>query len=448
MNLPATTLKDAFNACDPSEPLSAGDERYVDLAPGRGDERGAVGQCCRRILISNRPLVQLFGGHRGCGKSTELRRLQERLEGEGYFVVYVEAENDIDLEDTEPVDVLLSLVRSVHQKLVDDEIEIPEEQVDEFMLWFAEVVLETTDRREIAAEVVSEAEVSGRVLFAKLLARFRGWIKTGRESKRRVRQSLDPQMSQLLERTSLLIGSARSEIEDRGFEGLVVIVDSLDRVALKPLPDGRTSHEVLFVERGDLLKGLGCHTVITVPISLLFSPQLPGLKAIFPDQHLLPMVKIQQPATREPWPEGEQLMLDLLAQRIELGTALDVDVARDLVRASGGHPRILVLLVRYALDFVDELPITREAAAIAIRRLTNDYGRSIPEQHWSLLAEVHREQQVKNDTEHQQMLFNLSVLEYQNERRWCDVQPTVLRLPPFQRALAAARETGESRRSE
>ena len=33
------------------------------------------------------------------------------------------------------------------------------------------------------------------------------------------------------------------------------------------------------------------------------------------------------------------------------------------------------------------------------------------------------------------MLFNLSVLEYQNEDRWCDVQPAILGLPQFQAAL-------------
>ena len=60
-----------------------------------------------------------------------------------------------------------------------------------------------------------------------------------------------------------------------GHKDLVVIADNLDRIALKDRGDGRTSHEVLFIERGQLLKGFGCHTVVTVPISLLFSPSWP-----------------------------------------------------------------------------------------------------------------------------------------------------------------------------
>ena len=78
-------------------------------------------------------------------------------------------------------------------------------------------------------------------------------------------------------------------------------------------------------------------------------------------------------------------------------------------------------------------PISR----VRSKTLENDYGRSIPEHHWELLARVRREQSVLNDEDHQLMLFNLSVLEYQNEERWCDVNPVILGLPAFEAALAA-----------
>ena len=100
-------------------------------------------------------------------------------------------------------------------------------------------------------------------------------------------------------------------------------------------------------------------------------------------------------------------------------------------------------LVRYALDFVDDPPVSAAAARKALRRLVNDYDRSIPDKHWPLLARVHREQAVRNDADHQLMLFNLSVLEYQNEKRWCDVQPAILELPQFVAALGRLDAEGE-----
>ena len=440
MKLPAKTLKDAFNACDPTQALPAGDERYVDLALGRGEEGGVVARCRKRILLSSEPLVQLFAGHRGCGKSTELRRLQRELEGDGYFVVYVEAESDIDLEDTEPTDVLLALIRNLDQALRDAGVAVEEKLLDDFLLWFAEVVLDRTDHTAIEAEVRSEAHVKGGVpLFARLMARLSGWIKTGTESKKLVRQRLERQVSQLLDRGRILVQDARLKVRAAGRKDLVLIVDSLDRIALKELEDGRTSQEALFIERGDLLKGFDCHQVVTVPISLLFSPKATNLAAIFPDRHLLPMVKLSERRTRDPWPVGKDLLVELLGCRVDLKSGFEAEAVEPLIEASGGHPRHLMTLVRYAFDFVEDLPVTLDSVEKAVRRMVNDYGRSIPHEHWKLLAEVYKRQAVRNDPQHQLMLFNLSVLEYQNKDRWCDVHPAVCRLPEFQKVRKGSR---------
>lgn len=436
MEIPARTLKDVFNACDPTRALDAGDRRYVNLAAGRGQEGGAVAKCRKRILLAEEPLTQLFAGHRGCGKSTELRRLQQQLEDEGYFVMFIDSKADLDLEDTEIPDILLMLVRQVDLALREAGIEISENLLEEFAGWFAEVLIEKTQHSAIGGEIRSEVEAGGGVpLLGRLLARFSGWIKTGTESKRQLRQKLDAQISQLLDRGRGLIDEARRAVRDHGHEDLVLIVDSLDRIALRQLGDDRTTHDVLFIERGELLRELGVHTVYTVPISLLLSAKLENLTAIFPHRHVLPMVKIAERGTREPWPTGRDLMRQMLEQRVVMGEVFEDGAVDELVTGSGGHPRHLLTLIHYALDFVDELPIDGGSARRAVQRMANDYGRSIPEEHWTRLAGVYRTQTVRNDSEHQAMLFNLSVLEYQNDERWCDVHPTVPRLDAFQKAL-------------
>lgn len=440
MNLPAKTLKDAFNACDPVQPLSAGDERYVDLAAGRGEEGQAVELCRQRILRSDKPLVQLFAGHRGCGKSTELRRLQKALENDGYQVILIEAETDLNLEDTEPTDVLLALLRGFDAGLRKTGIAVSEKLLEELLNWFAEVVLEKTNQKTIEAELRSEAEIGGSVpLLGRLLARFTGWTKTGFESKKNLRLKLEPRISELLSHIRTYIGAARLAVQRNGRRDLVLIIDSLDRIALKTLGDGRSSHEVLFIERGDLLRGLGCHAILTVPISLLFSAKLANLTAIFPHRYVLPMVKLSDSRSGKRWEKGFSLMQDMLASRLDLEALFEDGAVDELIAASGGHPRELLRLIHYALDFVEEPPIPCLAAERAVRKLVNDYDRSIPEEHWPLLARVHRLRKVQNDSTHQLMLFNLSVLEYQNEKRWCDVHPAVQRLDQFQAALKKPR---------
>ena len=69
-------LKRIYNAFDPFRPLPAGDPAYVDCTEVRG-EGDILVEVGREILYSDRMTSQLYAGHRGAGKSTELLRLQK-----------------------------------------------------------------------------------------------------------------------------------------------------------------------------------------------------------------------------------------------------------------------------------------------------------------------------------------------------------------------------------
>ncbi|RUT04821.1 hypothetical protein DSM106972_043900 [Dulcicalothrix desertica PCC 7102] len=113
-------LKRLYNAFDPFRPLPAGDPAYVNCNSVRGDGDILVG-VGREILMSDRMTCQLFGGHRGAGKSTELLRLQDYLDKQGCFVVYFAAyEEDIEPEDAQYTDILLACTRHLLESLKDN----------------------------------------------------------------------------------------------------------------------------------------------------------------------------------------------------------------------------------------------------------------------------------------------------------------------------------------
>ena len=53
----------------------------------------------------------------GCGKSTELIRLQAELESLGFHVVYFESTDDLEITDVGIADVLLAIARRISQSL-------------------------------------------------------------------------------------------------------------------------------------------------------------------------------------------------------------------------------------------------------------------------------------------------------------------------------------------
>ncbi len=435
MSYPATTIEAAFRACNPAENLGPDDLRYVDFSAARGEGGTTTSLCRRSIEMSDTPLVQLLAGHRGCGKSTELRQLQQSLVNSGFLVALIDAELDLDLEDTESPDLLLAFIRGLEAALREQDVSLPANDLKSFEDWFTEVTVEKSERTQFDAEVRSEAEMKGGIpFFASLLAKVTGTIKRGTDSKVMYRQKLEPRLTQLVDRGAFLFRKARQAVQATGKKDLVLIVDGLDRIALKDKGHGRSSHEMLFIDHGDLLKGFGCHIVLTVPISLMFSKQAANLLQVFSDRHVLPMIKVAD-RDGQPWPEGRELLRTAIRTRVDSVSLFEAGVEDRLIEACGGHPRQLMLLLRYALLVVDEAPVTLNAVDRAIHDLRNDYDRSVPSEHWPLLAKVARKHEVQNDADHQLMLYNLSVLEYQNSHRWCDVNPVIRELRQFVEAL-------------
>ncbi|MGA1264532.1 MAG: hypothetical protein ACO331_11610 [Prochlorothrix sp.] len=114
-------LSHVYKAIDPGHTLrywNPADRRcYIDFASVRG---GEVIQKLRdrvAVLKPTEPTCSLIAGHIGCGKSTELIKLQTQLEALDFQVVYFESSKDLELADVDIIDVLLVIARHIIQEL-------------------------------------------------------------------------------------------------------------------------------------------------------------------------------------------------------------------------------------------------------------------------------------------------------------------------------------------
>lgn len=436
----ARTLKDVFNTTNPV-PLQSGDPRYVDLTAVRGNE-DVVARMFRAIDWSDQPATaQLFTGHRGCGKSTELLRLEKRLEDAGYAVIYFGADEAIDVEDVVYSDVLVAIAQQVFRGLNDLGGKLDDELLEEVFRWFADVVYEKANTKEFQVELGAEFSLGPKIpLLAQLLAKITGQLRTGVESRQQIRSRLDPQIAHLIERINLLIQRGVGTLRKQGRRGLVIMVDNLDRIPFRRRENEPSNHDALYIDHGDALRRLRCHMVYTVPIASFYSKNVTTLTGIFPDYAVLPMIKTHTPQD-EPWPEGLAQLKQILARRIQIDEVFDTGALDLLCVESGGHPRDLMRLVRYSCEYATDRyprPIDANAVERAIARLTSEFSRSVPENYFPLLAKAHRTKQVDNTDEYRDMLHNLIVLEYINGREWHDVHPSVQRLAKFRSALSNA----------
>jgi hypothetical protein len=190
----ATNITETYNAVNPEQPLLPGDPRYVDCAPWRGDEH-IVNMIAQRIIRADaakpvQHLKQLLAGHRGCGKSTELLLLKDRLEKENFFVVYFDAALEIDMNDVDYADILLAMMRQLDLQVRQGGLglELDAARLDDLAMRLAKVTLEKEDRDIVENTLESEFRVEQQIpFFAKMMAAVRGFITSGSTFKKQLR---------------------------------------------------------------------------------------------------------------------------------------------------------------------------------------------------------------------------------------------------------------------
>jgi len=442
-------ITEIYNTFDPFDPPP--EEAYVDCGEVRGDW-SVLTELGNKIIRAKTTTYQLYTGHRGVGKSTELLKLKRDLEAQKYFVVYFAADSeDIDIQDTEYADILLActkyLVREI--KLKDTN---PLKGISDWLKKRAESLSDLL-LTELSFEGLNlEQQVSQ---FSKITAT----IKAKPDNRREIRDRINANASTLSPVLNEFIDAGRKSLLARGFNDLVLIVDNLDRIAETQKEAGKPSnYDEIFIQRHEQMRDLHCHVIYTVPIAMVYSDRSTELQNNYDETDVLPMVMLQN-AKGETSATGLNKFREIIAKRIaqaqldhdkEIGTKLaqalgtevfaSDQILEKLCLMSGGHIRLLMKMIQKALDHTINLPIQSKAVNRAIEDAKEEYLNTIFDHQWQLLREVASKKQIpniENDKEYPRLLASRCILEYRYRdeqdklKRWYDVHPLVKDLDKF-----------------
>lgn len=441
-----------YQATNPSKTLAvekAEDQKYyIDFSSVRG---GRIIEKLRNkiaLFSPDEPTCELFTGHIGCGKSTELLRLKMELEHDGFHVVYFESDQDLEMGDVDVGDILLAIARRVSASL--NSIQINKPQGFKALLEGAAKLLQTEIQLngEIGFPGIGKIAVDkeGAVSLALGIGKITAKAKDSPNFRSRLRQYLEPQTNRLLEvMNQELLKPAIEQLKKQGKKGLVVIVDNLDRVNSSQKPWGRSQPEYLFADRGAQLRGLHCHVVYTIPLVLRFSNDYGTVVQRFSvDPKVLPMVPMQlrdgsdheagmallrQMVLARAFPDLE------MSQRLErIPEIFDSPETLDrLCRASGGHVRNLLRFLNEWIMEELQLPLSRVGLESVIRSRRNELVLAIIDDEWKLLRQVALSKRVTGDDNYQTLIRSLFVYEYYDqEELWFDINPILAEAKEFQ----------------
>ena len=429
----ATTIWELGQQLSFQEPLSADDERYVHTESARGDF--SYKSLLKPYGIDPQPtgydlkfepkgVYSLFCGHRGCGKSTELRQLHARLnKPELFFVVFVDALKELDINNLTYADILLALAKTLIERIENAGLIIGQVHLTNLEKWFAERIEKHETTRDYAAEIKTGLKgKSGIPFLGELFAQLTTSFRVGSTYKEELRTVIRNSFSEFAQAFQQLIDAAGEAVKKHSKgKALLFIVDGTDRLS------GVDSDNFFIRDAHQLLQIRG-NFIYSAIIDLIYENN--QVQQIFANIFKLPMIKIEDKYTRQPNKAGYEAMREIIAKRANLPLFDNDDTVAFLIAHSGGHPRDLLHLLIYAFKKAEGEQIDRNAAEAAVKELATDYRRTLSKEDFQLLCKIdNAPDETHNSEQARILLYHLALLEYNSF--WWRSHPVVRTLPGY-----------------
>jgi len=448
-------LEQLYNHCDPLTPAQPKD--YTDLSEVRGGDT-FIHTFCEELKRSRSRVHTLFTGHSGCGKSSELKKLESELDTDApqhshsrYFPVYIDAAEYVDIFDASTEEILLAVVTEIAAQFREK----------------AQIELKNTTLANLMSGVVEIArsvKPSKATLDLKLIKLELGLNRADPSIRKKVREHLIPRTTTLLDEINALFIEARTRLREKTdangnqvYHDFILILDNLEKIqTLGGRAQGEASYRALFIEGGQQFIRLNCHAIFTVPLSLARAAGKELMQLYGNEPIVLSNVKVEERGSYKRWDAGRNALRALLAERCHPYTVeqcMDKDALDELLTYSGGHVRQFLNFVRRSTLYTDAAPIPLDAMQRAISQAVPSYSVGVADATWEMLAALELSDDQEWDTSDEtkrDLMEGLFVLEYVNGDRkqnflnksmpWYAVHPIVRALNPFQDAVKVLRK--------
>ncbi len=385
---PAKTIE-TISPCIALGALQHDDERYVSI------EKTSNSLLLNQLELQLRDTANvvddfkkiILAGHRGCGKSMELKRLHHVL-GDTFTTLYFPISKHV-LRDCDHIDVMVWLVEHLLRKFSLEKWPLTGNIVIDITDWFSKKAFDDPER--IKEEIRSETGTDMQSLYGffwmpiQLLNRIKSMMIASAVHRKTIRKKLHSYTVDMLHQVNRLLDDARVSLKriDR-VPHIVIAIDNIDH-----MPTDIAAK--LFYDGADIFNSLRANIIFPVPISLKLPP--PHIENNFEHCYTLAPVPI---GTKRSKKDDALLQLqEFINKRIDANLIFtSQSIVDDLARISGGFYRDFLVLIHNAQLAARSLKlkkIDKKCAEIAIKRLGAYFEKMlIPhEVYYPLLKAVH-----------------------------------------------------------
>ena len=361
----------------------------------------------------------LLLGHRGCGKSTELNKMSERLIEKGYHVKTINCGMDLDLLNIVYSDLFIIMGEALLKIAEEAGCKIQNNILDNIMNFWNDGIEIATCQETAAASAEAGISVKTDGILANILNIFSN-IKTDLKFNEEIRKEYRKKISIRSSEWIRILGHVSDEIA-RQTDGKypVIIFEDIDK--LNPEDAWTLCHNYVTI-----LSGMKFPVIYTFPIALSYDTRFSAMESYFTTK-TLPMIKIRT-IEDEPFQDGINVICKIVEKRADL-ELFEINVLKKLVQDTGGSLRDLFHVINSSAKRAvrrNSETISMEDAEHALEELKTSLTRRIEEKDYEFLLNIYNgnKERITNKEMLLKMLQASVVLEY-NGKRWHNLHPLV-----------------------
>ncbi len=401
--------KNLFRAMEITEPYFKIQEKeewfkklWVDFTPVRSNSH--FKQMKKILGMQNDKLVNIpatykkiiYSGHRGSGKSVELNRFSNEInKKDAYFTVFIDLEEETNIEQLSPEDIYIVLISILIRKLEENNIDYDKTDLKEIANNF---ISNTEDKKELETnfKLGVDSTIGAGFNFWNFF-KAKGNLKSGfsrnNKTTKIVRNKIKNNPKPLIEQFNTALIRIRENIkkQNKGND-IIFFIDGLEKA-------NRSVYEELFIKDVQMLTGLNVHIVSTVPIDTYYKIIEQGNRIYFKEFYL-PMIRITK--------ESKTLFKEMIYKRVDK-SLIDDNALDYLIEMSGGCPRILLKMVNRGLLDTESNKLTKEIAKNVVTKEGNERFRTLTAEHKKRIKEGNFDDA---DPVVLELLHSLTILEY------------------------------------
>lgn len=345
-----------------------------------------------------------FIGHRGCGKSSFLKRLMstDRVKSV-YDPILFSISDVLDLTDLSYQDVIFAISSTLVEHASETSA-LTMKNHKAFLEW-GRTFFEEEDREEGA-----EVEVEGGI--SAIIAKFMVKLKTQYSFKTSFRVQIEPKITDLIG----ILNEVTLDIENASGKKILLAIDDLDKAS----PEAARN---IFGQSLQAMLSPSINIIYTVPVSLMHETEWQGIKDSY---WYMPNIKIFDQHTRNAIEGGGFDRMKEFVERRMMLQLIEPAALEKAILYGGGVFRQTCRIIQRAIGKADDSSlsvINEECIDYSISEYSNGMLPQLTKEDMDIMIQVYQDSRSLLAFERPKLMYNMSILMYPGSETWMDVNP-------------------------